>query len=811
MKRYLDWLTATTERRIALALLGLCVMLYIPLAGNYGMWDPWETHYGEIARQMLERNDWVSLWWPGSPQDRMEVFHKPVLHFWLMALSMKLFGLEWAGARASEIADSWRVEWACRLPNILLSIAAIFAVWSLVRRLAGRRAGALSAVVLATSSQWVFITRQAMTDLPFVAPMTIALCLGGLALLLPESERESELPRRSVKIGRFAVSWPHARAFYAFAALFILTTLPQLIVISIQLRVALRLGSSNLHLIGLVPMLPYIAAFLVGLWWCARATNKRQLYLFSAYVLCALATLAKGPAGVLLPGIVLVLYLILSGRWREIFTRLEILRGPLLFAATAVPWYHAMLIRHGWAFWNEFIGDNYVHRAGGRHGDRGTFEYYVQWAGYGMFPWSGIATVAGLLSFKQLRSASPKRGLVAFAILWFVVEFSVMSLVNTKFHHYILPALPALAILVGLFLDEVLTAPKRIHALALILIATPVTFLCGRDLAAFPPRLLWLFNYDYVNMPGTGRPWPTTALYGQRYEYGDQLFVFAIVATAATLAIAIFAWIGRRGGAALFGSPGGSAPAVGAPPAAGSTSSEAPSSNDEAIVAIEARAPLPLGLIALALAGFVGALALAISFGPASPKGAAPVISPWAWIPPAAMMLPFLALFALTLRGSIASRARAATVWALALVAVVWSAFLVDKLLIELSPHWSQKHVLASYYQNRKSENEPLIAWQLYWRGENFYTKNEIYKSANPNERTVFLGDHNAEKMQKYFTDHPGRRVFFVVERIRFESLRQLLPPAARPTLTIVDETNNKIYLAVATLPGGETQVAPRP
>ncbi len=137
---------------------------------------------------------------------------------------------------------------------------------------------------------------------------------------------------------------------------------------------------------------------------------------------------------------------------------------------------------------------------------------------------------------------------------------------------------------------------------------------------------------------------------------------------------------------------------------------------------------------------------------------------------------------------------------ALALLAVVWSGFLADKILVELSPHWSQKHVIAQYFAHRTGPEEPLIAWQLYWRGENFYTRNEIYKSSNAAERTVFLGDHNAEKMQSYFTSHPGRRVFFVVERVRFESLKSMLPAQARSTLQILDESNNKIYLAVAQL-----------
>src|SRR6185503_11922735 len=105
---------AARERQLWLALLGLCVLLYVPLAGSYGLWDPWETHYSEIARQILVRHDWISLWWPCSPIDRPEVFHKPVLHFWLLALSMKLFGIAGAGAPPDQLVRGFRVEWAAR-------------------------------------------------------------------------------------------------------------------------------------------------------------------------------------------------------------------------------------------------------------------------------------------------------------------------------------------------------------------------------------------------------------------------------------------------------------------------------------------------------------------------------------------------------------------------------------------------------------------------------------------------------------------------------------------------------------------------
>jgi len=293
--------------------------------------------------------------------------------------------------------------------------------------------------------------------------------------------------------------------------------------------------------------------------------------------------------------------------------------------------------------------------------------------------------------------------------------------------------------------------------------------LSGRDLSAFPPRLLWEFNYDYVNAPGSGRPWPLVSQYGTRYEYGTQILVFAIAATLAVAGLTLVAWLTRK-------------EIETAPP---------PSAADAA-------RPARYAATMLALA-FVG-LVVGIWLGPNAPDGLAPTISRWAWVLPTLIMLLWLVrVAALFLRG--APSARAVLVWLCGAVAVVWTGFILDKILIELSPHWAQKHVIAAYYKNRKGPEEPLLAWQLYWRGENLYTRNEIYDPAKPqNEKTVFLGDRNTEKLQAYFTAHKGRRVFFIIERVRLEALRGMLPADAKSTLTIVDNSNNKLFLASAQL-----------
>jgi hypothetical protein len=87
----------------------------------------------------------------------------------------------------------------------------------------------------------------------------------------------------------------------------------------------------------------------------------------------------------------------------------------------------------------------------------------------------------------------------------------------------------------------------------------------------------------------------------------------------------------------------------------------------------------------------------------------------------------------------------------------------------------------------------------MYWRGETFYTQNQIYEGPKEN-RTVFLGDRNAEDLKAYLGRSLGKRVFFVVERTRFETLRGLLPDHARGTLRSIDDRNNKFVLAVAQL-----------
>src|SRR6476646_12130190 len=82
-----------SERQMSILVILIGLLLYIPFAGTYGLWDPWETHYSEVARQMTHRGDFISLWWPGSPRDPEQFWSKPVLSFWLMSIAMHVAGI----------------------------------------------------------------------------------------------------------------------------------------------------------------------------------------------------------------------------------------------------------------------------------------------------------------------------------------------------------------------------------------------------------------------------------------------------------------------------------------------------------------------------------------------------------------------------------------------------------------------------------------------------------------------------------------------------------------------------------------------
>ena len=57
---------------------------------------------------------------------------------------------------------------------------------------------------------------------------------------------------------------------------------------------------------------------------------------------------------------------------------------------------------------------------------------------------------------------------------------------------------------------------------------------------------------------------------------------------------------------------------------------------------------------------------------------------------------------------------------------MVWAVWGLDVYMVKTAPHWGQREIIQAYYADRKGPEEPLIAYQMNWKGENFYTGNHI-------------------------------------------------------------------------------------
>jgi len=163
----------------------------------------------------------------------------------------------------------------------------------------------------------------------------------------------------------------------------------------------------------------------------------------AAAVAAALATLAKGPLGALLPVLVLTAYL-LAARDRRLVGRLASPAALLLFMIVAGPWYALIYRAQGGAFIDVFLLDHNLRRFTSEiHRHAGPFYYYVPVVLGGLFPWTGLLLPA-------LAMLRPRRSPADLLLLfWIAMPFVFFSTAGSKLPGYILPCLPPLALLIG--------------------------------------------------------------------------------------------------------------------------------------------------------------------------------------------------------------------------------------------------------------------------------------------------------------------------------------------------------------------------
>jgi 4-amino-4-deoxy-L-arabinose transferase-like glycosyltransferase len=681
-------------RREGFWLIGFASFVLLRGLGSHSLTDPWETHYGEVSREILARRDWISLWWAHEEW----FWSKPILAFWLQALAMATLGVGYEPGMMLDPARHGLVpwpEWAVRFPIFLLTIAATYILYKGVARAFGRRAGLFGGVVLTTMPQWFFLSHQTMTDMPFVAGLSAAL---GFFLWGAHTKADDVITTRVVSVGPLRIS---LSAHQLLIGGLVAMVVPQLVYlvgrnIAFNIDPVFGLRVPPIHWVndtfvfgsgggvcgtlpGNKPCYTYSATFpgfhpalqaliwvqalalVVYLEWGER--RARRLLFLAAFVAAAIATMGKGPAGLVLPVLAVVGYLIQTRRVRLLLD-LEIAAGLAAFAALVMPWFVAMFVRHGPAFVDRLIFHDMVKRAFDHVHDTNkrddtSFRYYVWQLGYATFPWVALVPAALVMWLRTNRDEGDE-------------------LDERAMHHYIFPGVPPLAFLVGIAIDRMIERAQppadddaaNWHRRAIVgaaaICGVVLVFLVGRDMAMARPdqpssaRLLHLFTYNYE------REWPANL------SFSRPLWGFTLAAMAALVIVAI------------------------------------------------------PRLRKLGLAGF----------------GA---------------------------------------------VATVFAVFALDVYFPAVAPHFGQRETSLRYYVESTKNPGPLIAYQMNWKGENFYNGNQVAIFAESGKP---FRDWLAKRRKQ------GQSTFYVVLLAnRFSSLQSELGETKTLDALTTPEENNKFVL----------------
>ena len=790
-----------------LLVIGVSAAVLVPGISRYSLVDPWETHYGEVGRMMLQEHDLVHMRWPGTNAEGAadEGFRsKPVLTFWMIAAGLRSVGVGADGGYSGELASTPRTMLGERLPFVLSAIFGLTLMWWMLARLVSRRLAWLALLVVASSPFYCLIARQAIPDMPLTATTMGALALFFLAV------EDGERPIATVWTPRlgarfFAIDTRHVTlalvggmvVWQALYYAFYFIASPQLAVravVSPALWLPLVMALM-LFALWSTPWRWLRDALAVSRWTetgrvravaqhalaMAPLSTTRQLYLLGCYSLLGIGVLAKGPPGLAVVGLVGVAHLVLRQRWRALWNgEFELKRGLLVMIATAVPWHIAMFMKEGIGFINEYIGIHILDRAtADPDKSLGTFEFYTSQLGFGMWLWAALVPAAFTLTLLRARDDSREARVRVLVGLWAIAAVFVFSFVQTKFHHYILPAVPALGILVAWLLDDMLAGRARL-SLAFAAIGAAIALFVARDLAWEPARWIDMFMYNYK------RPWP-----GESPWFIDVSDGFIALGIAGAIAMLVAATRFAR-------------------------------------VGVFALAVVGVAICVWALQVYMPIAGTHWGMGDAVRTyyaerdiygeklvyfGAGEVWDEWHdatdvvsfdTVIPETLQVGQPMTISIEVRAPDKEQIVAQSFELLGSVARVGA----HTVYVQLQPGERGKlsGVLARGPGGphgrpalRTVDADRLIAWELYWRGENFWSQEEIWGFL-PEMKTSFPNTNNVE-FTKYINDRTraplGRRYFLLTETSRITTPRAMLPTQrARDTYEVLDTTSNKFGLA---------------
>lgn len=308
--------------------------------GSFTLFDVDEAVFSVATKEMIESGDWITPTYNGENR-----YDKPILFYWLIAASYKVFGIN---------------EFGARFPSAFASTLLIIAIFFFIKYVQDDKNAFLSAIVSVLSIYFLVYSHAAVTDMT----LTFLISLSLFSFYL----------------------WIH--------------------------------GDKK-----------------------SRATNK--MYEYGFYCFSALALLTKGLVGLVFPFGIATVYMIIRDGWKG-FKRIFSLKGIILFLIISLPWYITQITINGQEFFDQFFMKHHLKRyIGVISGHKGPIYYYIPVLFIGLFPWIAFLPAGIKNTLKQ------KDRLQIFTLTWLTFIFLFFSFSTTKLPNYILPALPAISLLIA--------------------------------------------------------------------------------------------------------------------------------------------------------------------------------------------------------------------------------------------------------------------------------------------------------------------------------------------------------------------------
>lgn len=179
--------------------------------------------------------------------------------------------------------------------------------------------------------------------------------------------------------------------------------------------------------------------------------SGRGRYYYLAFAAAALAVLDKGPIGLALPGLVILIFLLWQRRL-SMLCSIHMLGGLALFLVVTGLWYVPMYLLHGSDFLDTFLGVHNVLRATvSEHPRNNIWYYYLLVFLAGFFPWSLVVVPSCLRRLFKREVHLPSGERERFLLVWSVSVFVAFECMASKYMTYTFPYMMPLAVLMGRF------------------------------------------------------------------------------------------------------------------------------------------------------------------------------------------------------------------------------------------------------------------------------------------------------------------------------------------------------------------------